>query len=58
MTFLIKAALPSFSVIFAYVIAGRESLTHYPRWDRPQQTEFSVGRKNKWEPLVDPGKVL
>ncbi|XP_061419050.1 uncharacterized protein LOC133349530 [Lethenteron reissneri] len=38
---------------------SRDTKAHYHRRDWPQQTEFSVGRNNvKWEPLVDPRKVL
>ncbi|XP_061421616.1 uncharacterized protein LOC133350847 [Lethenteron reissneri] len=38
---------------------SRDTQAHYHRWDWPQRTEFSVGRNNvKWEPLVDPWKVL
>ncbi|XP_058883872.1 uncharacterized protein LOC131737639 [Acipenser ruthenus] len=36
-----------------------DTKAHYHRRDWPQRTEFSVGRNNvKWEPLVDPRKVL
>lgn len=38
---------------------SRDTKAHYHRRDWPQRTEFSVGRNNvKWEPLVDPRKVL
>ncbi|MGH0134277.1 UNVERIFIED_CONTAM: hypothetical protein FKN15_009533 [Acipenser sinensis] len=38
---------------------SRDTKAHYQRRDWPQRTEFSVGRNNvKWEPLVDPRKVL
>ncbi|XP_051513688.1 SUMO-interacting motif-containing protein 1 isoform X3 [Myxocyprinus asiaticus] len=38
---------------------NRDTKAHYHRRDWPQRTEFSVGRNNvKWEPLVDPQKVL
>ncbi|XP_051552787.1 uncharacterized protein LOC127440312 [Myxocyprinus asiaticus] len=38
---------------------SRDTKAHYHRRDWPQWTEFSVGRNNvKWEPLVDPRKVL
>ncbi|XP_061412718.1 uncharacterized protein LOC133345765 [Lethenteron reissneri] len=37
---------------------SRDTKAHYHRRDWPQRTEFSVGRNVKWEPLVDPQKVL
>ncbi|XP_061404363.1 uncharacterized protein LOC133340279 isoform X2 [Lethenteron reissneri] len=38
---------------------SRDTKPHYHRQYWPQRTEFSVGRNNvKWEPLVDPRKVL
>ena len=38
---------------------SRDSKAHYHMRNWPQRTEFSVGRHNvKWEPLVDPQKVL
>ena len=38
---------------------SRDTKAHYHRRDWPQRTDFSVGRNNvKWEPLVDPQKVL
>ncbi|XP_061424379.1 uncharacterized protein LOC133352633 isoform X2 [Lethenteron reissneri] len=38
---------------------SRHTKAHYHMRDWPQRTEFSVGRNNvKWEPLVDPRKVL
>ena len=38
---------------------SRDTKAHYHRRDWPQRTEFSVMRNNvKWEPLVDPRKVL
>ncbi|XP_061429010.1 uncharacterized protein LOC133355651 [Lethenteron reissneri] len=38
---------------------SRDTKAHYHRRDWPQQTKFSVGRKNvKWELLVDSRKVL
>ncbi|XP_061412427.1 uncharacterized protein LOC133345546 isoform X2 [Lethenteron reissneri] len=38
---------------------SRDTKAHYHRWNWPQRTEFSVGRNTvKWEPLVDPRKVL
>ena len=34
-------------------------MAHYSRRDSPQKTEFSLGKNNvKWEPLMDPRKVL
>ncbi|KAL6487813.1 hypothetical protein MHYP_G00044390 [Metynnis hypsauchen] len=38
---------------------SRDTKAHYHRRDWPQRTEFTVGKNNvKWEPLVDPRKVL
>lgn len=38
---------------------SRDIKAHYIKQDWPQRTEFSIGRNNvKWEPLVDPEKVL
>ncbi|XP_051524523.1 uncharacterized protein LOC127423891 [Myxocyprinus asiaticus] len=38
---------------------SRDTEAHYHRQDWSQRTEFSVGRNNiKWEPLMDPRKVL
>ncbi|KAL6477291.1 hypothetical protein MHYP_G00131260 [Metynnis hypsauchen] len=38
---------------------SRDTKAHYHRRDWPQRTEFTVGKDNvKWEPLVDPCKVL
>src|SRR5271163_2951357 len=38
---------------------SRGTEAHYRRRDWPQRTEFSVGMNNvKWEPLIDPRKVL
>ena len=34
-------------------------MTHYLKRELPQWTEFSLGKNNfKWEPLLDPRKVL
>ena len=38
---------------------SRDTEAHYRRRDWPERTEFSVGMNNvKWEPLIDPRKVL
>lgn len=38
---------------------SRNDSAHYSKREWPQRTEFTVGRNNvKWEPLVDPQKVL
>ncbi|KAL6481179.1 hypothetical protein MHYP_G00092590 [Metynnis hypsauchen] len=38
---------------------NQDTKAHYHRRDWPQRTEFTVGKNNvKWEPLVDPRKVL
>lgn len=38
---------------------NRATIEHYQRQDWPQQTEFSVGKKNiKWEPLLHPQEIL
>lgn len=38
---------------------SRDTKTHYHRRDWPQRSEFTVGVNNvKWEPLMDPQKVL
>ena len=38
---------------------SRDKKAHYHKRDWPQRTEFNVGSKNvKWEPLMDPRKVL
>ena len=38
---------------------SRNDSAHYIKRDWPQRTEFTAGRNNvKWEPLVDPQKVL
>lgn len=38
---------------------SRNTKEHYHRRDWPQRTEFLVGKNNvKWEPLIDPRKVL
>ncbi|XP_061408618.1 uncharacterized protein LOC133343196 [Lethenteron reissneri] len=39
--------------------ALKDTKAHYHRRDWPQWTEFSAGRNNvKWEPLVDPRKLV
>ena len=38
---------------------SRDTVSHYLKRDWPQRTEFCVGKNNvKWEPLLDPKKVL
>lgn len=38
---------------------SRDTKAHYHRRDWPQRTEFTVGKSNvKWEPLIEPTKVL
>lgn len=38
---------------------SRDTKAHYHRKEWPARTEFSVGNSNvKWEPLIDPQKVL
>src|SRR5215469_12926628 len=38
---------------------SRDKNAHYRQRDWPQRTEFSLGKSNvKWEPLVEPHKVL
>jgi hypothetical protein len=38
---------------------SRDTKAHYHRRNWPQRTEFTVGKDNvKWEPLLDPRKVL
>lgn len=38
---------------------SRDTNAHYHKRDWPKRTEFSIGKNNiKWEPLVDPQRVL
>ena len=38
---------------------SRDTVAHYNRRNWPQRTEFTIGKNNvKWEPLIDPKKVL